>query len=79
MSQATDPTAREVIVRAWKDDEYRASLPTEVREKLPPAPEGAGQMSDQELEAAAGAGTPIAGLVIGGLALGLSAEEAWDD
>jgi mersacidin/lichenicidin family type 2 lantibiotic len=79
MSQTTDAQARDVIVRAWKDDQYRESLPTEVREKLPPAPDGAAQMSDQELEAAAGAGTPIAGLVIGGLALGLSAEEAWDD
>ncbi len=67
MSQASDQKAREVIVRAWRDDEYRRSLPPEVQEKLPPAPEGAAQMSDQELEAAAGAGTPlIAGVAVVG-------------
>lgn len=67
MSQASDQKAREVIVRAWRDEEYRKSLPNEVQEKLPPAPEGAAQMSDQELEAAAGAGTPlIAGAAVVG-------------
>ena len=49
--------ARKVIVRAWKDEEYRKRLPDEVREKIPPAPESASSMSDEELQAAAGGGT----------------------
>jgi mersacidin/lichenicidin family type 2 lantibiotic len=49
-----DPRARQIIARAWKDEEYRSSLPPEVREKLPPKPEGASTMTDDQLEAAAG-------------------------
>jgi mersacidin/lichenicidin family type 2 lantibiotic len=80
MTETIDPKARKVIARAWKDEEYRNGLPSEVREKLPPPPEGASRMSDEELEAAAG-GTTIAcaGLAVGAIALGVSAEEAWDD
>lgn len=60
MSDTVDPRARKMIARAWKDEEFRNGLPAEVREKLPPAPEGASRMSDDELEAAAGSGTPLA-------------------
>ena len=59
MSETVDPQARRVVARAWKDEEFRNGLPDEVREKLPPAPDGAARMSDEELEAAAGAGTPL--------------------
>lgn len=79
MSDAADPQARQVILRAWKDEQYREDLPAEVREKLPPKPQGAETMSDQELEAAAGAGTPVIGVVLAGAALGVQVEEAWDD
>jgi mersacidin/lichenicidin family type 2 lantibiotic len=79
MSQATDAKAREVIMRAWRDDEYRKSLPAEVQEKLPPAPEGAAQMSDQELETAAGAGTPLVAVAaIGSVAVGYGVSEIVD-
>jgi len=60
MSETVDPRARKLIARAWKDEEFRRGLPSEVREKLPPAPEGASEMSDEQLEAAAGGGTPLA-------------------
>jgi mersacidin/lichenicidin family type 2 lantibiotic len=68
MPDTVDPKAREIVTRAWKDEKYRNSLPTEVREKLPPPPEGASEMSDEELEAAAGGITP--GFVVAGVAAG---------
>ncbi len=79
MSQGVDPEARRIIARAWRDEHYRNQLPAEVREKLPPAPEGVSRLSDAELEAAAG-GTTIgcAALAIGAVAMGVQAEEAWD-
>lgn len=80
MTETVDPKARKIIARAWRDEEYRNTLPADVREKLPPAPEGASRMSDEELEAAAG-GTTVgcAALAVGAVALGVQAEEAWDD
>lgn len=44
----------EHVTKAWKDDEYMAQLPEDVRSQIPPAPEGASSMSDAELEQAAG-------------------------
>lgn len=81
MPDTVDPRAREVVTRAWKDEKYRNSLPTEVREKLPPPPEGASEMSDAELEAAAGGITPgfvVAGYAAGGLAAGYGVSEIVD-
>ena len=57
--KTNEARARKVIARAWKDEEFRNGLPQEVRDKLPAAPEGAARMSDEELEAAAGGGTPL--------------------
>ncbi|HWC28233.1 MAG TPA: mersacidin/lichenicidin family type 2 lantibiotic [Solirubrobacteraceae bacterium] len=76
----THPQAREIIARAWRDEGYRKGLPAEVRDKLPPAPERAAQMSDEQLESAAG-GTTVAcaGLALAAVGLGITAEEAWDD
>jgi len=42
------------VVHAWKDEQFRNSLPEEVRSALPAAPENAGMMSDEELKLAAG-------------------------
>lgn len=81
MPDTVDPQARKVIARAWRDEEYRSTLPAEVRDKLPPAPDGASRMSDEDLEAAAGGVTPaaaLAGVALTGAGLGLAAEEAWD-
>ena len=82
MSETVDPQARRVVARAWKDEEFRNGLPDEVREKLPPAPDGAARMSDEELEAAAGAGTPVVfGTVAAGAGLfsfGMAIEDKLD-
>lgn len=45
------------IVRAWKDEEYRLSLPLEVRETIPPSPVGPFELSDQEMTAVVGGDT----------------------
>lgn len=46
------------IVRAWKDEEYRNSLPADVQAQLPEAPDGIDQVSVEQLEAATGGTTP---------------------
>lgn len=82
MSESVDPRARKVIARAWKDEEFRRGLPADVREKLPPPPEGASEMTDEELEAAVGGTTgacALAGIAVGGFVGGVTIEEAWDD
>jgi mersacidin/lichenicidin family type 2 lantibiotic len=79
VSESVDPRARKLIARAWKDEEFRNGLPADVREKLPPAPEGASEMSDEQLESAAG-GTGVAcvGLAVGGFGLGMAIEDKLD-
>lgn len=78
-----DPKARQVIARAWKDEEFRNELPREVREKLPPPPDGASEMTDGQLEAAAGGTTPAcvgaAALLVGGIGTGYALGEAMED
>jgi len=81
VTETVGPEARRIIARAWRDEQYRDRLPAEVREKLPPRPEGASQMSDEQLEAAAGGTTPgcaAAGIAIGGVALGYGISEIVD-
>lgn len=81
MSESIDPKARKMIARAWKDEEFREGLPQEVREKLPPRPEGASEMSDEQLEAAAGgttAGCAAAGVAVGSLIGGYGISELID-
>jgi mersacidin/lichenicidin family type 2 lantibiotic len=81
VTQSIDPQARKVIARAWRDESYRNELPTEVREKLPPPPEGASEMSDEQLEAAAGGTTPgcaAVGIAVGGAVLGYGVSEIVD-
>jgi mersacidin/lichenicidin family type 2 lantibiotic len=54
--------AKDTILRAWKDEEYRQSLPEDVRAAIPARPEaadGGAVLSDEQLETAAGAGTPL--------------------
>jgi mersacidin/lichenicidin family type 2 lantibiotic len=45
---------RDKIIRAWKDPEYRQSLSEEERELLPENPAGAIELTDEELDMAAG-------------------------
>lgn len=79
MTDSVDPRARKLIARAWKDEEFRNGLPADVREKLPAAPDRASEMSDEELESAAG-GTTVAcvGLAVGGFGLGMAIEDKLD-
>ena len=48
--------SKEEIVRAWKDKAYRLSLTPEQRAKLPKHPAGLIELTDKDLEQAAGAG-----------------------
>lgn len=59
---------KDVVLRAWKDEEYRAALPEDVRKAIPARPTGDGgrPLSDAELEEAAGGTTPA---IAGGVAL----------
>ncbi len=52
---------KNTILQAWKSDEYRAGLPEEVRAAIPAKPtiEDGRELSDDELETAAGGTTPI--------------------
>jgi mersacidin/lichenicidin family type 2 lantibiotic len=45
---------RDRIIRAWKDPEYRQSLSEEEQELLPENPAGAIELTDEELDMAAG-------------------------
>lgn len=74
---------KETIVRAWKDEEYHKSLPSEVQQAIParPVADDGNALSDEQLEAAAGGITPgfvVAGVVAGGLASGVATEELTD-
>ena len=74
---------KEHILRAWKDESYRASLPEDVRKAIPARPTGPDgrELTDGELEQAAGGTVPLAvaagigaaagGAFIGGLTYGL--------
>ncbi|HEX6292734.1 MAG TPA: mersacidin/lichenicidin family type 2 lantibiotic [Herpetosiphonaceae bacterium] len=44
----------ENIIRAWKDEEYRASLSETERAALPEHPAGLVELTDEELDLAAG-------------------------
>jgi mersacidin/lichenicidin family type 2 lantibiotic len=48
--------SRHEIIRAWKDAEYRESLSRGQRAQLPEHPAGMIELSDDELNLAAGAG-----------------------
>ncbi len=52
---------KDVIIRAWKDPNYRASLSTEQRAALPESPAGTPltDMNESDLEQVAGAGRPV--------------------
>jgi len=45
------------IVRAWKDEEYRAALTDSERALLPAHPAGLIELDDQEMKAVIGGGT----------------------
>jgi mersacidin/lichenicidin family type 2 lantibiotic len=49
---------RDRIIRAWKDPEYRQNLSEEERELLPENPAGAIELTDEELDMAAGGHPP---------------------
>jgi mersacidin/lichenicidin family type 2 lantibiotic len=45
------------IIRAWKDEDYRASLTEAERALLPPHPAGLIQLDDEQMKAFFGAGS----------------------
>ncbi len=70
---------KDTIMRAWKSEEYRASLDPEVRDAIParPTAEDGSDLSDEQLEAAAGGTTPGCAAVTA-FAASVAIEEAWD-
>jgi mersacidin/lichenicidin family type 2 lantibiotic len=48
--------SQEMVVRAWKDEEYRLSLSEAERALLPENPAGSFELSDAELDLVAAAG-----------------------
>jgi len=74
-------TTYNTIVQAWRDPSYREPLPADVRDALPEPPTDVRQLSDAELEQAAGAVTPgvAAGVfVLGGIGV-QAADRVLDD
>lgn len=69
---------KSTILRAWKDDDYRQSLPAETRDAIPARPTGPDgtALSDEQLEQAAGGTSPAC---IASFVASLTVEEAWDD
>ncbi len=55
---------KDIILEAWRNEEYRESLPQDVRKEIParPTAEDGSALGDAELEAAAGGVTPLAPL-----------------
>lgn len=55
---------KDTVLQAWKSEEYRQSLPDDVRKAIPalPTSEGGAALTDEELEQAAGGVTPLAAL-----------------
>ncbi len=45
------------VIRAWKDEEYRASLTEAERAQLPAHPAGLIELDDEQMRAVVGAGT----------------------
>ncbi len=58
---------KETIFRAWKDESFRESLPEAQRNAIPARPTGkdGAELSDAELEQAAGGTTPACAFAIG--------------
>ncbi|WP_257463101.1 mersacidin/lichenicidin family type 2 lantibiotic [Archangium lipolyticum] len=56
---------RELIIRAWKDPRYRASLSTEERAALPESPAGQSmaELEESQLDQAVGGGLPGGGII----------------
>jgi mersacidin/lichenicidin family type 2 lantibiotic len=54
---------KDTILKAWKSEEYRSSLDPAVRDQIPARPTAAdgSELSDEQLEQAAGGTTPVVG------------------
>ncbi len=70
--------SKDTIMRAWKDESFRASLGDDERAAIPDRPTAAdgSELSDAELESAAGGATPL--IVAGGLIAGYGTMEILD-
>jgi len=67
---------KNVVLRAWKDEQYRKQLPDAVRDALPNRPEGYEKLSDEQLEQVAGAASPaLAIMAVAGVGWGAFAIE----
>lgn len=59
---------KDTVLRAWKDEEFRASLSPQERDAIPARPTGEGnrELSDAELDEAAGG---IIGVIAAGIGI----------
>jgi mersacidin/lichenicidin family type 2 lantibiotic len=67
--------SKETVLHAWKDEEFRNSLSQEERDQLPdrPTADDGSDLSDDQLEAAAGGTTSLcAATIAAGLGYGVS-------
>ncbi|MBA2766242.1 MAG: mersacidin/lichenicidin family type 2 lantibiotic [Solirubrobacterales bacterium] len=58
--------AEEIVRRSWTDPEFRSGLPVEMRDLIPPAPSRTSELSDAELDAAAGVVVPLVAAAVTG-------------
>lgn len=76
------PLTKDQILHAWKDEEYRNGLSGEDRASLPDRPTAAdgSELTDEQLEQAAGGSTPgcIVASYAGGAAVSASIVAAFD-
>ena len=71
---------KDIVLRAWKDEKFREGLPPEVRESLPPKPDNFGELNEEQLEQASGAGSPaVIGAAAGVVGAGFAVANAVHD
>lgn len=80
---------KDTVLKAWRDESFRESLSEQERAAIPPKPSGDGgrELSDAELDQAAGGIIPLAavgvaaavgGSIAGGFGAGVALENATD-
>ena len=76
-------TATATVLRTWKDEPFRNGLTEEQRAAIPPKPENFEQLTDDQLENAAGGVTPTAVALgvgaVGGALIGYAAHGICDE
>ena len=65
------------VIRAWKDEEFRAGLSEADRARLPENPAGAVELPDDELGEVAGGAWTVTIPIAGGASYAVSCAPAW--